>query len=231
MIFAQLQSVAIRLWLNHKWKLTAATVCLFMAVIFAKQLAVFPAKLICICESDNSGAADQSYGAVIVMMGNLRMPRIGPAVHLVKAEKSQRIHLVQPEPFAFEKAGLMRAEDELVADLLVGSGVQRNQVHQVRGPGGERATSSWEEARYHRAYLEALLDQQPTLPRRIVLVTDWYHTSRALWIFRKVFNGSGIVVEAQPVGAEWVEKWWTEEDAFLAVFNEYLKWAYYLVKY
>ena len=71
--------------------------------------------------------------------------------------------------------------------------------------------------------------------RSILVVTSAYHSRRALWTFRKVFEGSGISVglvnvppgEQSPPAATW----WLYGRGWKSVAGEYLKLIYYWVRY
>lgn len=87
-------------------------------------------------------------------------------------------------------------------------------------------TSTVDEAACALRYLQTL-DPRPT---SAYVVTSWFHTARAGWVFDHVFAGSGITPRLVPAlmhGRDW-RTWWRYEDDFLVTFNEYLKWAYWL---
>ena len=71
--------------------------------------------------------------------------------------------------------------------------------------------------------------------RSVLLVTSAYHSRRALWTFRKVFEGSGINIgllsvapgEQMPPPATW----WLHARGWRVVAGEYLKLIYYRVRY
>jgi uncharacterized SAM-binding protein YcdF (DUF218 family) len=71
--------------------------------------------------------------------------------------------------------------------------------------------------------------------RSVLLVTSAYHSRRALWTFRKVFEGSGINIgllsvapgEQMPPPATW----WLHASGWRVVAGEYLKLIYYRVRY
>lgn len=186
-----------------------------------------PAQLLCVCEAP----ADASYEAIVIMMGEVEGRRVEAAAEYFRRGVAKRVNIVQPESSLYEDYGVLRGQAFLARDLAVRLGVPEDRIHIIYGKDMGRATSSFEEARYHLAYLQAGAPYSGTEPRKILLVTDWFHTSRARWIFRRVFAGSGIDVDAAAARPEWVAKWWTDEYAFIGVFNEYLKWTYYLLKY
>jgi len=67
----------------------------------------------------------------------------------------------------------------------------------------------------------------------VYVVTSWYHTSRAGWMFDRTFAGTGVTPRMlAAAGAESApHDWWRKEQSFLAVTAELLKWSYYLLKY
>ncbi len=67
--------------------------------------------------------------------------------------------------------------------------------------------------------------------KSIVLVTDTYHTRRAVRTFQKVLPG--VHVYSSPAyNTTYDEKyWWKTESGFMAVFEETFKLKYYFIKY
>ena len=207
---------------------------LILAIVFGVALvtgvlpllAGIPAQVLCVCEEPSGG-----YDAIIVMMGDHRARRVEAAAKYYQLGHSRKIHIVQPEAGLYEQYGMMPGEAVLAKNLIRRLGVPEADVLVFQGKDGLRATSSFEEAQIHLDHLLAGGENQTVAPRRVLIVTEWFHTSRARWIFRRVFAGSGITVDAGASGREWVEHWWKDEWAFLGLFDEYLKWIYYLMKY
>lgn len=71
--------------------------------------------------------------------------------------------------------------------------------------------------------------------RSIIVVTSPYHTRRALWILRRVFDGSGVdvrVVAATPDAATpRPATWWFGRRGWHDVAGEYAKFLFYAVRY
>jgi uncharacterized SAM-binding protein YcdF (DUF218 family) len=67
--------------------------------------------------------------------------------------------------------------------------------------------------------------------KSIILVTDIYHTRRAVHTFQKILPG--VLIYSNPAyNSTYDEKsWWKTEAGFMAVFEETLKLKYYFVKY
>lgn len=87
------------------------------------------------------------------------------------------------------------------------------------------ATSTFDEA------ADALAMASKEGWKRIILVTDEFHTRRSLLAFKKVFEGSEI--ELQVAGAPnevfSVDDWWKSDRGILAYFGETIKYPIYLL--
>lgn len=69
--------------------------------------------------------------------------------------------------------------------------------------------------------------------RSAIVVTSHLHSRRARWTFRRVLGDPSVriqVVEAPQTDLT-PSRWWQREEGLVAVFNEYLKLAYYVAKY
>ena len=66
----------------------------------------------------------------------------------------------------------------------------------------------------------------------MIVITDPYHSRRAALTFRKVFRGQGTQITFSAAPDSWfsTNRWWTRERELLAVFEEYEKGIYYLIK-
>jgi uncharacterized SAM-binding protein YcdF (DUF218 family) len=83
---------------------------------------------------------------------------------------------------------------------------------------------------YHEAWVVRSYCETHQI-RSIVIVTSGYHSRRALWTFRHVFNGSGIEVNIDPVEAG-IETpapatWWLKSFGWEMVPKEYAKLCCY----
>ncbi len=88
----------------------------------------------------------------------------------------------------------------------------------------EHGNSTYEEAKAIRRYLE------PLKFKRILIVTDPYHTFRTRLIFREVFEDSSIQVRVRPVRGSWYRStnWWTSAEGWRLTVSEYAKIAAFL---
>ena len=85
---------------------------------------------------------------------------------------------------------------------------------------------------------EALLIREYARERglhSLLVVTSGYHSRRALWTFRKAFEGSGLAVGVSAVGpggqTPTPGMWWLSPRGWSAVAGEYLKMGYYRLRY
>lgn len=71
--------------------------------------------------------------------------------------------------------------------------------------------------------------------RSLLVVTSAYHSRRALWTFRRAFEGSGVVVGVSAVELERERPspgtWWLSPRGWRSVAGEYVKTVYYRLSY
>ena len=87
--------------------------------------------------------------------------------------------------------------------------------------------NSWEEAVNTFALLQA------RGWKRVIVVSDPPHMRRLRWVWGKVFDGSGIDVSLVSSRPRWwdARQWWHNNLAMKFVVSEYLKLAYYILRY
>lgn len=120
--------------------------------------------------------------------------------------------------------GQRLTDAELNARVLTQYGVPRSHILPL--PGNVEGT--YDEALILRRYIES----RDSI-RSIMLVTSGFHSRRAKWIFQKVFRDRPIrimAVEAESPSFN-AANWWQHERSVVAVFNEYIKFAYYWLKW
>jgi uncharacterized SAM-binding protein YcdF (DUF218 family) len=89
--------------------------------------------------------------------------------------------------------------------------------------------STYDEVVLLKKYMEA----HPGTIQSIIIVTDAYHTRRARWIYQKVL-GDEITILMAPVPFERTglsKSWWSNAESRKFVFNEYLKFVFYILRY
>lgn len=121
----------------------------------------------------------------------------------------------QRNPFFVERA----------AAALEAAGVPRENVETL----APQTSSTYEEARLLREYASA------RGLKSLLVVTSGYHSRRALWTFERVFEGSGVRVGLAAVepGRQTPApaSWWMSVKGWRVVALEYVKLAYYRLRY
>lgn len=157
--------------------------------------------------------------AIVLLMGDA-VDRAPHVANLYKRGYAQKIVFVEAEETKLMEYGLRPMEGKMVYEFL---------TKKLHVPAADiifldktRVTSTQEEG---KAIFKELARNKF---RTVILATSWYHSSRAAWIMNKL-NVDHLRVESLPSPIP--AKWYQSETDFLSVFNEYLKWAYYYVKY
>jgi uncharacterized SAM-binding protein YcdF (DUF218 family) len=128
---------------------------------------------------------------------------------------------VQPSPV--EELGIVPTEPEQTRRILASNGVPTSAMILV----GTNVASTFDEAVAVRDWIGG------TGIRSVVIVTDWFHTRRAQWIFQREFRGHDetvYIVAAPPVNYG-VRDWWQHKYGIMSFQNEVLKYFYYRFKY
>jgi uncharacterized SAM-binding protein YcdF (DUF218 family) len=90
-------------------------------------------------------------------------------------------------------------------------------------------TSTYSEA----VRLKEFIANSPVPIHSVTVVSDPFHMRRARWAYRRVF-GNEISLQMAPVPFEsfpYQRRWWTDEASRRYVRDEYLKMAYYYLRY
>jgi uncharacterized SAM-binding protein YcdF (DUF218 family) len=166
--------------------------------------------------------------AVVVLAGSAAyQERTRRAAELVQEGRAPKVVLTNDNLLSGWSNELQRNPlfVERAAEELRRAGVAGAQVETLP----QAVSSTHDEAVLLRQYAEA------HGLRSVLVVTSAYHSRRALWTFRKVFEGSGISVglvnvppgEQSPPEATW----WLYARGWKSVAGEYLKLIYYWVRY
>lgn len=168
-----------------------------------------------------------AYDHIIVLMGDGSGRRAKAAVQLWRSNPKARIIYMKEKPEGFVAMGLARGRDDLHTDYFLQAGVPSTQIVNITEC---LTTSTIEEAQCLKKFLQS----STHLPSALIIVTEWYHSSRAGWLFEKIFANTDISIHMRSAAADdptkGVRRWWQDEESFLRVFEEYLKWIYWRVK-
>lgn len=152
--------------------------------------------------------------AIIVLAGH------SPA----RAQQAQELH-------AQGYAPRLLISDERVEThglVITWSELRRRGIAQLEVPDAAIAVLPMADSTYTEALISAQAMQTAGL-RSAIVVTDAFHSRRALLTFRRVFDAHGLRVAVSPVypPEEVAEQWWRDEDRALTILVEYLKMAGY----
>ncbi|MCL5994968.1 MAG: YdcF family protein [Chloroflexi bacterium] len=110
---------------------------------------------------------------------------------------------------------------QLARQAAIDMGVPPDAIHLLP------STSTWEDAQQ----IAALARQRGI--HSILLVTSWYHGRRGLCVMRRHLDGTGIRVTFQAASNVTFgpDNWWRNEEGFMDVVNEYIKFGFYWLHY
>ena len=69
--------------------------------------------------------------------------------------------------------------------------------------------------------------------RRLIVLTDPFHTRRVRWLYRKELEGTGVSITTMvaPHPRYTPANWWRHEEGLIDFQNEVVKFLYYFLKY
>lgn len=170
----------------------------------------------------------QRADAIVVLAGSAAYrERAGLAAQLFREGRAPRVLLTDDGELSGWSEELQRNPRfvERAAGELARAGVPAEGVEVLP----RTVSSTYEEAVLLRDYAAR------RGLRSVLLVTSAYHSRRALWTFRKVFEGSGVEVGLVGVApgdqSPPPSTWWLWARGWRMVAGEYLKMIYYRVRY
>ncbi|HYX39326.1 MAG TPA: YdcF family protein [Oligoflexus sp.] len=204
-----------RLWEKFCAFLFGLMAGLALLMFFYQPSRQWPADLITRHDADVTSA-----DAVILLMGGVS-DRTPHCARLLKKGLAPKIVFVEAEKDELNALGLRPSDGEASLRYLQKLGIKDDAII---FDNSRAVTSSAEEM---AADFKLIKERLPAA-RRLILCTSWYHSSRAHWIADKVNNH---YFELKSMPSPKPKVWYAMEFDFLMVFNEYLKWAYYLTHY
>jgi uncharacterized SAM-binding protein YcdF (DUF218 family) len=135
------------------------------------------------------------------------------------------IVIARSEMLPAEKLGLAPNETDISIGVMEQLGVPPEKIVVLPVEGG--TTSTFDEAIALRQYIESHNIQS------LILLTSAFHTRRAKWIFDRELAGLPVALEVAAVPSYGFDEsnWWQSEDGLITLNNEYIKLAYYFLKY
>jgi uncharacterized SAM-binding protein YcdF (DUF218 family) len=164
-----------------------------------------------------------SVSDMIVMPSGQFAARIPKAAELLRHHFGRTLFATSGEGYdaTLRVLGIQMTEAELLSRLLASQGIAAKAVTMSIG-----SHSTYGDAIAFREYVRT------TGIHSALIVTSHLHSRRVRWMYRRVLPASFVltVIEAPQTDFE-VRRWWQYEDGMLAVVNEYLKLAFYVVHY
>jgi uncharacterized SAM-binding protein YcdF (DUF218 family) len=164
----------------------------------------------------------QPCDAIFVLSGNPG-DRSAEAARLFKSGYSPLIICTgESVPRLFEIVNIQLDEADLSKRVLLEKGIPESRIDCLH-----KGTSTREES----IYILALCKSRGY--KRIMVVSDKYHTNRINYAFRHLYKDAGIELILRGAhSSQYLENlWWASETGLLMVNNEYVKLIYYYIKY
>jgi uncharacterized SAM-binding protein YcdF (DUF218 family) len=135
------------------------------------------------------------------------------------------IVIARSEMLPAEKLGLAPNDTDVSIGVMKKLGVPPEKIVVLPVEGG--VTSTFDEAIALRHYIESHNIHS------LILLTSAFHTRRAKWIFDRELAGLPITLAVVAVPHYGFDQtnWWQSEDGLITLNNEYIKLAYYFLKY
>ena len=145
------------------------------------------------------------------------------AAALVEEGWARRVLVAKSAPNPFTTDKILPPPHEVNRGILVNRGVPADNV--IILPGA--AETTFDEAQA----LATFLKDRPGA--RVIVVTSDYHSRRSRWIFQRTLAGRSDVLSFVSAPTDYVDmdQWWREQWGMKIVPVEYLKLAFYLVRY
>jgi uncharacterized SAM-binding protein YcdF (DUF218 family) len=169
-------------------------------------------------EIDN---ARKGADAVLILSGGVET-RPDHAAMLVKEGYAQNLLITRTRNLSGKHADIFTHQNVLAQSILAKYGLEATEVPSLKNG----ATSTFDEAYDLVAYLQ----EHPM--KRIIIVTDAFHTSRAYYAFNKIMRIEGvddltIEMSAAPNDIFHNDNWWTTERGITVYILEPIKHLFY----
>ena len=161
---------------------------------------------------------------IFVLNGDIAT-RAFQVAKLVNQGISDKVVIMRAGDSLAVEAGLQQNITDLSVGMMKKAGIPEATIVQLPLP--KAVSSTFDEAIALHEYV------QKNAVKRIVVVTSAIHTRRARWIITKELRDTPVKIMMSPApDPRYTSRnWWRQEDGFIGCQNEYLKLAYYLVKY
>ncbi len=158
----------------------------------------------------------------IIIPGGRPDLRALEAARLYEQGLAPRILYMDVKLSPSSEMGIIPSEREQTRRLLLSNNVPESALTAI----GNAVVNTYDESVAVRDWMAS------TGLHSIIITTDLSHTRRVRWLFRKELGaGAQIRVHAIRPKEYGVTNWWQHEEGLIAFQNEFLKDAYYHLKY
>jgi uncharacterized SAM-binding protein YcdF (DUF218 family) len=160
--------------------------------------------------------------AIIVLGGGVQT-RPFEAARLFRSGYAPKILVAAPERRPSDNLGITEGDIDLTKQILLTQGVPDSAIITF----GNEVSSTYEEALALREWV------RQTGAKKMIIVSDPFHTRRVRWLFRKELATTGAQILtgiAAPLKYT-MSNWWQTEQGLIEFQNELIKYAYYRVRY
>ena len=163
-----------------------------------------------------------SNASILILSGG-PVTRIPKALKLYKKGYGNRLLLTTPQPLNSKVAHIILTNEQIAEEISKTIAIPATFESVPSLKGG--ATSTFDEA--HDLLTYCIKENI----KHLIIVTDAFHTRRALYAFEKVFQGSDINVEVAAARNEIYseENWWRSDLGISSYLLEPLKFVAYLL--
>lgn len=160
--------------------------------------------------------------AIVILGGGINTRPVA-AAQLYHAGWAKQVLLMQPERSTIVKLGLVMDYGTITRKILEVENVPESAIALIE----PQVTSTFEEAEA----LNLWVNQHQA--KRLLIVTDIFHTRRARWILNRKLKETGVELRmmATPLLYYDSSNWWQDEDGLIDFQNEIIKSAVYKWRY
>jgi len=158
--------------------------------------------------------------AIVVLGGGANF-RSFEAVRLYEAGWAPTVVVMNSELRATDRLGLTIPEAELVRRVLLSNAVPAAAIQIA----GTNLTSTHDEALTLKAWAKGAHATSFLIP------TGAFHSRRVRWVFRKAFRDAAARFTVMSIEPDQCHDWWRHEKTLIDFQNEFLKYAYYRIRY
>jgi uncharacterized SAM-binding protein YcdF (DUF218 family) len=159
----------------------------------------------------------------VMVLGGDNQTRPFVAAALVKVGLARKALVAKIKRSGDNLDGIVPSDEEMIRSVLVRQGVPPDAVVML----DKECASTFDEA----CALAEFLASEPQ--SSVTIVTSCYHSRRARFIFRKVMGERSARLHVQSAPADGFNEtnWWHFESGCQYYITEYLKLAFYLLRY